>query len=110
MLQKLGRRVKSLAEMDWSDAKRAKVAEVMYCDYMSSEESDVDDGGNKIYVVRPLQWQSDKLTKKKKALDRHHSRSLARLVRERLGGRIQGTQSTREVPDSCPGWAKKDNV
>lgn len=106
ILQKLGRRVKSLASKDnWSDSKKAQVAEVMFNDYMSSEESEVEEDGRRVYVVKPLPWESDELKKKKRSLDREHLSSLSQLVRHRIAPRRKGQPSQRQKPDSCPDWA-----
>jgi len=106
-LQKLGRRIKSLDCKDnWNAARKAEVAQVMRIDYMSSEESEVEeDGGRKIYNVKPLSWESQELKKHKKSLDRNHMASLPLLVRQRVAPRKKGNPSMRAKPQSCPDWA-----
>ncbi len=52
-----------------------RVAEVMRPDYVSSEESKIDDLDNKMvkYNVRKLPWESRALRKVKKKLDKLHT-------------------------------------
>ncbi len=52
-----------------------RVAEVMRPDYVSSEESKIDDLDNKIvkYNVRKLPWDSRALRKVKRKLDKLHT-------------------------------------
>lgn len=88
--------------------KKAKVAEVMTVDYMSSEDSDHDpEPPNRVtrYIVRPLCWQSNKLKQVKKRLDKKHSESVPELIRKRTLPRNIGVPSARGKPENCPEWA-----
>ncbi|XP_028516291.1 uncharacterized protein LOC110243926 [Exaiptasia diaphana] len=102
--EKLGRRLKSLDSKTWNAAKKAEVADVMRVDYMSSEESDLEDG-SPVYLVKPLVWESSDLKKRKRSLDKHHRESLPSLVRRRVIRRKEGPPSLRNKPASCPEWA-----
>jgi hypothetical protein len=72
---------------DWSAERKAKVAEVLTMDFMSSEESDTDESGTTVYKVKSLSWQSQELTRRKKSLEKHHLDSLSDLTRRRLTAR-----------------------
>ena len=79
----------------------------MRSDYMSSEESEIDDLDNKIvkYNVRKLPWESRALRKVKRKLDKLHTASLSELVQKRLIPREVGQRSIRPKPNNCPEWA-----
>jgi hypothetical protein len=104
----MGRRKKSLTGKSWSEEKRAKVADCLTIDYVSSEESEAEEEApyrTTAYVVRPLIWASSELKKAKKSLDKHHKASLPQLVRRRVTERKTGYPSQRPKPDGCPDWA-----
>lgn len=99
----------------WGAQKTARVLDVMRADYMSSEESEVDEITKKIvrYNVRRLPWESPSLRRAKKKLDRLHMSSLSELVQSRIVSREDGQPSIRPKPKDCPEWAAKnedDNV
>lgn len=93
--------------MGWNQEKVAKVADVMRMDYMSSEESDVDEktGGVKHYKVRKVSWESRKLRLAKKKLDKNHQDSLPGLSKRAFLPRKQGEPSGKPKPANCPDWA-----
>jgi hypothetical protein len=64
--------------VDWSQRKVAKVADVLRMEYMSSDESEVDEETRRVkrYVVRSFSWESRELKRAKKKLDRSHQDSL----------------------------------
>lgn len=101
----MGRRLSSLHSKNWSAERKAKVAEVLTLDYMSSEESDTDENGKGLYKIKTLPWQSQELKKRKKALDKQHKESLPELVRRRLTPKHVGGVSSRSKPEDCPDWA-----
>jgi hypothetical protein len=76
-------------------------------DYMSSEDSEIDDLDDKIvkYNVRKLPWESRALRKVKRKLDKLHTASLSDLVQKRLIPREGGQLSIRPKPKDCPEWA-----
>ena len=65
---------KHLNNVDWSQRKVAKVADVLRMEYMSSDESEVDEETRRVkrYVVRSFSWESRELKRAKKKLDRSH--------------------------------------
>ncbi len=69
---------KHLNNVDWSQRKVAKVADVLRMEYMSSDESEVDEETRRVkrYVVRSFSWESRELNWAKKKLDRSHQDSL----------------------------------
>lgn len=69
--QKLSRRVVSLDKSNWTTSAKASMAEVLYEDYMSSEESDAADGSSvRVYKAKKLAWESRKLAERKAKLDK----------------------------------------
>ena len=84
----------------------AKVAAVLTSEYMSSEESKLDEQ-NRVahYSVRCLLWGSRKLAKAKKKLAKVHKESLPGVIKRLLIPRKNGQPSTRQKPNNCPNWA-----
>ncbi|XP_031562827.1 uncharacterized protein LOC116298482 [Actinia tenebrosa] len=106
--EKLGRRLKSLDSKKWSNEKKAKIASCLHPDYISSEESEVEEEEpfkTVAYIVKPLNWESQELKKAKKSLDKHHKDSLPDLVKRRVIPRRNGHPSRRQKPNDCPDWA-----
>ncbi len=52
---------KHLNNVDWSQRKVAKVADVLRMEYMSSDESEVDEETRRVkrYVVRSFSWETE---------------------------------------------------
>ena len=86
--------------------KVAKVAAVLTPEYMSSEESELDEQ-NRVahYSVHRLSWGSRKLAKAKKKLDKVHRESLPGVVKRFVFSWKNGQPSTRQKPNNCPNWA-----
>lgn len=59
----------ALDQIGWDTEKKGQMAEILTEPYMSSEDS--DDNGQK-YVVKELSWESRKLIKRKKQLDKFY--------------------------------------
>jgi hypothetical protein len=78
LFQKLNRRTAGLEMVPWNNVqKKGKAAEILLADVMSSEEScyeDIDEGQPKLvaYTTKPLSWESPKLKKIKKRLDKYY--------------------------------------
>jgi len=80
---------------------------------MSSEESafEEEEGGGgqqKLvgYNIKRLPWESRKVKKIKKALDKAYWKGLSQRARDRCFPRMEsGTLSTRAIPDNLPDWA-----
>jgi hypothetical protein len=93
--------------MNWSQERVAKVADVMRMEYMSSEESEIDEESQKVrhYNVRKLSWESRELRRSKRKLDKCHSESLPGLSKRIVVPRQEGDASARSKPPTCPDWA-----
>ncbi|CAB4035297.1 Hypothetical predicted protein [Paramuricea clavata] len=107
--EKLARRLKHLhhAYVDWSQRRVAKVADVLRMDFMSSEESEVEEETLKVkrYNVRRFAWESRELRRLKKKLDQRHQDSLPGLSKRVFIPREQGELSNKPKPANCPDWA-----
>ena len=74
---------------------------------MSLENS--DDNGRR-YVVKELSWESRKLTKRKKQLDKFYHKQQSKQTKEPLDARLRGEElSLQSKPDDCPEWACIDS-
>ena len=78
-------------------------------DYMSSEESDTEDG-KIVYVIKTIPWESNALKRKKKILDKIYKKGQSKRSQERAVKRVrrEGALSLHEKPDNCPKWACLD--
>ena len=88
------------------------MAEVLREEYMSSEESAYDEDTKDLvqYNVKELAWESTKLTKRKKKLDKIHHKSKSACSQKRSVKRVRDkTLSLRPKPDDCPAWACNNN-
>jgi hypothetical protein len=85
----------------------AKIADILRIEYMSTEESDVDEERVQHYKVRKLSWESRELRRAKRKLDKNHLDSLpgAGLSKRVMIPRQQGEPSTKPKPTNCPDWA-----
>ncbi|CAH1277255.1 Hypp9525 [Branchiostoma lanceolatum] len=67
---KLDHRLKALqAKQSYTKQLKMKLQRVLIKDYMSSDESDTDDNGEKIFLSKAIPWQSDLFAKYKRELD-----------------------------------------
>ena len=86
-------------------------AEVLVMEGMSSEESfyeDDDINTSKVtkYSVHRLQWESRRMKKIKKKLDKAYKKKLTSRAKERILPRVDGQPSLRCPPtENFPGWA-----
>jgi len=100
--------------MDWDIHKKGPAAEILQYATMSSDESDFEidgDGNSRVigYTVKHLSWESDRVKKVKRRLDRAYARRLSRRARERvLPRRDAPILSNRSPPENLPGWATLD--
>ena len=84
----------------WTAWKRKRVAEVLVMEAMSSEEScyeDDDINTSKVtkYSVHRLQWESRRMKKLKKKLDKAYKKKLTSTAKERILPRVDGQPSLR---------------
>ncbi|KAK3105705.1 hypothetical protein FSP39_003876 [Pinctada imbricata] len=83
---------------------KEKLAQLMKPEYMSSEESDMEDG-EPIFRVRRLQWLKEKCNKAKDTLDKKYSDSLPTNLRKLKRKRVLSVEpSEGKPPQSAPGW------
>lgn len=106
--EKVTRRTLALDKIGWDTQKKGQMAELLITEaYMSSEDS--DDNGRR-YVVKELSWESRKLSKRKKQLDKFYHKQHSQRTKERLVPRVRGEElSLRSKPDDCPEWACIDS-
>lgn len=87
--------------------------DVLYMDYMSSQELDFEDQEDPItakilrwvgYATRKLPWERSRLTSLKTKLDKVHAQNLTPHARQMLKPRWVGGVSSRPSPEG-PLWA-----
>ena len=79
---------------------------------MSSEDSEYDETTQELihYNIKDLAWESSKLTKRKKKLDKIHQKSQSPRSLKRSIKRVRDTTlSARTKPHNCPAWACDEN-
>ena len=110
-LQKLVRRTTALDKSKWNKKRKGEMAEVLTEAYMSSEDSEYDESGKLLnYNVKDLAWESPKLKKRKKLLDKLYNKSQSQRSQNRLVKRVRDkTFSIHPKPDDCPTWACDEN-
>ena len=96
IFQKAKRRRGAIEETSFSDEKKKRAQDAMLACYMSSEEE--DEGG---MVIRPLEWESKKLRKMKKKLDKQYKKSANKKSTAQLKDRRRGEVSARPAPTVC---------
>ena len=108
--QKLKSRKDALKKIDWSEKKKEKVRTVLTTNYMSSESSCSEESDRETLTIRPLQWESRKLRKYKKKLDKcsKEAMSLKSVRLRRKRNRNKEKPSLRLVPRDIPGWAHRE--
>lgn len=90
----------------WDKNLKEKVAEVLTDEYMSSEESSIEDD-SAVYVIKTIPWESSQLKKRKRKLDKAYEKSSGKRSKQRSVKRVRKDEiiSLREKPDNCPKWA-----
>ncbi|KAI8503732.1 hypothetical protein Bbelb_187030 [Branchiostoma belcheri] len=74
---KLDHRLKALkAKKSYSKQLKLKLQRILTKEFMSSDESDTDDNGEKIFLTKAIPWQSDTLTKYKRELDQKYETAI----------------------------------
>ena len=82
------------------------MAEVLTEDFISSEDTDMNEDGKFVYTVKDLAWESRKLTKRKKVLDKFYAGQHSKHGRNHSIKRLCGEMlSARQHPDDFPAWA-----
>ena len=115
---KEGRRLWTSAHLG-DKRKRDKIAAVLLPDFMSTEETDMDDEARqqpaarrrRTRRARSLSWESSKLKKYKTKLDNRYVQALTTKQVNCLAdvNRPAGIISDRAVPKGAPAWAIKDS-
>jgi hypothetical protein len=88
----------------------AKIADVLTMEYMSSDESEIDEETHKVkqYNVRKLfTWESRELSQAKRKLDKSHQDSLPGLSKKVMIPREQREPSStpnQPTRSNCPDW------
>ena len=80
------------------------MTEVLTEDYMSSEDTDIDQAGKSVYSVKELSWESRKLIKRKKAFDKFYVGQQSKRTRDRSIKR-GSMLANRDKPEDFPEWA-----
>lgn len=85
----------------------AKVADILRMEFMSSEESEVEEETFKVkrYKVRSFAWESRELRRSKRKLDQSHQDSLPGLSKRVFIPREKGEPCNKPKPANCPDWA-----
>ena len=93
--------------------------EIMYMDYMNSEQSEYEDQEDNItgekerklvgYAKRKFSWERTSLTSIKAKLDKAHCNNLTLHARAMAKPRRSGGMSSRPAPDG-PAWAVRQQV
>ena len=106
-LQKLTRRTIALEHVKkWDQNEKGEVAEVLTEQFMSSEESENEEDDKVIYVVKTIPWESEKLKKRKKRLDKEYNKTQTKCQNKRSVKRVRREGvSSRTKPEDCPDWA-----
>lgn len=99
--EKLMRQTTAMELVNWADQhEKGRVAEVLVMEAMSSEESCYEDdniNNSKLtkYSVHRLQWESRRMKKIKKKLDKAYKKKLTSRAKERILPRVDGQPSLR---------------
>lgn len=106
--------IKALKEDSLQGLNRDKVMKVLTPDYLSSEESDVDEQGDfQQFIVRRLPWQNERFQALKDKLEEVHKARLSPQHRRQLKARhVSMVPSKRQAPEDCPKFVRReeDNV
>ncbi|XP_062605106.1 uncharacterized protein LOC134266916 [Saccostrea cucullata] len=106
--RKLKRTLTNISRDKLGDFDRSKLMEVMTPEYLSSEESEEDEGGNFLHFkVRRLPWQRETFQRLKDKLEEAHKESLTPQHKRQLKKRVIDEDfSSRTAPDDCPKFVK----
>ncbi|KAJ7355050.1 hypothetical protein OS493_028265 [Desmophyllum pertusum] len=87
--EKLTRRTVALEKVKkWDKNLKGKVAEVLTDEYMSSEESSIEDD-SAVYVIKTIPWESSQLKKRKRKLDKAYEKSSGKRSKQRSVKRVR---------------------
>lgn len=77
---------------------KRKLGALLEPEFMSSEDSDVDDEGKKIFLLRPLPWRSDRANAFIEALDKKVISKASARSKQMRYTRVSGLASDRPKP------------
>ncbi|CAH1277287.1 Hypp9542 [Branchiostoma lanceolatum] len=110
---KLDHRLKALqAKQSYTKQTKMKLQRVLIKDYMSSDESDTDDNGEKIFLSKAIPWQSDLFAKYKRELDTKFEKFIQtdqakRQSIKRLPGPPSTSKSKKPILSEKDAWVAK---
>ena len=85
---------------------KGAMAEVLHEDYMSSEESECETSPSRsirFYKVKKLNWENDKLKKRKAKLDKLYKKNFhTERTSKRIYKRVNEGISDRQCSENCP--------
>ncbi|KAI8484898.1 hypothetical protein Bbelb_373050 [Branchiostoma belcheri] len=93
--QKMNRRRKALrAKQSYNAKLKEQLQRVLVAEYMSSDESDTDDNGERVLKTKAIPWESDEFAKYKHELDMKFSKLQTDQAKRQSMKRIPGPPST----------------
>ena len=90
------------------DGEKEMWRKIMTMDFMSSDESCIEEGDEEVLVSKPLPWESGKVAHFKQALDDAAFQEKSPLAKRQMKPRRRGMHSSRPKPRSTseyPSWA-----
>ena len=105
--QKVNERKAALEKMEFiEEGQHEKWRKVLVIEYMSSEESGVDDD-NEVIIVKPLPWRSSYVNQMFRRLDDKVIAEKSPQSRRQMKKRVTGEPSIRSKPtgSEIPSWA-----
>ena len=92
-----------------NEEQRKKWIDILKADFMSSEESDVDNG-DEVLVVRSLPWRTSQVNQLFQRLDDMRLLEKKPLALRQTKRRVVGAPSNRPIPcGNVPAWAINKN-
>lgn len=102
--------IKGLKDDALQGLKREKVMKVLTPDYLSSEESDINEEGEfQHFNVRRLPWQNERFRELKDKLEEVHKARLSPQHQRQLKARrVSMVPSKRKAPEDCPKFVRRE--
>nr|XP_022287035.1 uncharacterized protein LOC111099855 [Crassostrea virginica] len=106
---RLKKTIRGVKEEALHGISRDKLLKVMESEYLSSEESDLDEDGNSFFKVRRLRWQRDTFRELKDHLEYVHRDQLTPQYQAQLKKReVVERFSSRGAPEDCPKFVRRN--
>ncbi len=109
VLQKLARRKAAFAKTtSLTEEQKKNYSGCLVTEFMSSEESDGDTESSS-FIVRPLPWRHDRVSRLFSGLDKKFAKSQTKRSKRMSYSRVEGQSSTRPCPEvnDIPEWMLK---